>query len=84
MAIDRGNWLYEQIAKIMHLAYHYVSLSLRLGLQRYWGPDYEAFALELLALLQKWRHVYSRPPEPPDPPDDADSSLINGRSRGLL
>lgn len=71
MALDvKGKWLIEQVAQTVHSAYFYVALSLHLGLQQYLGPDYETFALELLALLQKWRHVYSHPSEPPDPPED--------------
>jgi len=29
--------------------------------------EYEAFALELLALLQRYRHLYTNPPEAPSP-----------------
>ena len=72
MPLDlKGSWLCEMVSQTLHSAYFYVALSLHLGLQEYLGPEYEAFALELLAPLQKWRHVYSQPPEPPDPPADS-------------
>jgi hypothetical protein len=75
MALDaKGhNLLYELVVQAIHTVYFYVALSLRVGLQDTIGPEYETFGLELLAFLQKWRHVYSQPPElpeAPDPPED--------------
>ncbi len=65
-AIDlKGDTIEEMLEQALHFAYFYTALSLYIRTQ---DEQFEAFAIELLALLQKSRHLYTRPRDPPAPP----------------
>jgi len=58
----------EQIAEeALHFAYLFVMRTLQLRRDQGRNGEYEAFALEFLALLQRYRHLYTNPPEAPSP-----------------
>jgi hypothetical protein len=69
----RANTSTEMAEEVLHFAYQFISRALIEQRQQGRNDDYEAFAIELLALLQRNRHLYTTPPEPPEPVlDDAD------------
>ena len=53
--------------EVLHFAYQFISRALVEKRQQGISDDYEAFALELLTLLQRNRHLYTTLPEPPEP-----------------
>jgi len=65
--VIRGNTLEAMTEDVLHFAYLFLGRSLAEHRQQGAGGEYEAFALGVLALLQKYRHLYTTPPEAPDP-----------------
>ena len=64
-AIDlQGDSIDEMLEQALHFAYLYTALSLY-ACQG--NDERETFAIELLALLQRSRHLYTRPWDPPAP-----------------
>jgi len=72
--VIRGNTLGEMAEEVLHFAYYFLSRALTEHRQEGKNGEYEAFAVEVLALLQKYRYLYTTPPEPPEPRSD-DSSM---------
>ena len=63
----RGNTLEEITEEALHYAYFYLTRSLLEHRAQSKNGEYETFAVEVLALLQKYRHLYTNPPEAPSP-----------------
>ena len=51
----------------LHLVYVFVMRTLQEHRRQGRNGEYEAFALQLLAMLQKYRYLYTNPPEAPAP-----------------
>ena len=65
--VIRGNTSTEMAEEVLHFAYQFISRALIEQRQQGRNDDYEAFAIELLALLQRHRYLYTTPPEAPEP-----------------
>ena len=63
----KGDTLDEMAEEALHFAYIFVMRALQEHRSQGRNGEYETFALQLLALLQKYRHLYSTPPEAPEP-----------------
>ena len=68
--VIRGNTLGEMAEEVLHFAYYFLSRALTEHRQEGKNGEYEAFAVEVLALLQKYRYLYTTPPEVPEPGPD--------------
>ena len=55
----RGNTLAEATEEALHLAYWLLTRALHEHRRQGRNGDYEAFAIQLLALLQSSRHLYT-------------------------
>ena len=55
----RGNTLDEATEEALHLAYWLLTRALLEHRRQGRNGDYEAFAVEVLALLQRCRHLYT-------------------------
>ncbi len=64
----RGSTLEEITEEALHYAYACLVRSLRQHRLEGKNGEYEAFAVGLLALLQKYRHLYTTPTGAPSPP----------------
>jgi hypothetical protein len=51
----------------LHFAYAFLARSLHQHRLDGKNGEYEAFAIGVLALLQKYRHLYTQPPDAPSP-----------------
>jgi len=65
--VIHGNTIDEVTEDALHLVYIFVMRALQEHRSKGRNGEYEAFALELLAMLQRYRHVYTSPPEAPSP-----------------
>jgi hypothetical protein len=63
----QGNTIDEVTEEALHLVYIFVMRALQEHRRQGRNGEYEAFALELLAMLQKHRYLYTNPPEAPAP-----------------
>jgi hypothetical protein len=63
----KGDTVDDVAEEALHLVYVFVMRALQEHRRAGGNEEYEAFALELLALLQKCRHLYTSPPEAPLP-----------------
>ena len=63
----QGNTIDEVAEEALHLVYIFVMRALQDRRSQGLNGEYEVFALELLALLQRHRHLYTNPPEAPSP-----------------
>ena len=63
----KGDTLDEVAEEALHLVYIFVMRALQEHRNQGRNGEYEAFAVELLAMLQKYRHQYTTPPEAPSP-----------------
>ena len=63
----KGDTLDEMAEEALHYAYIYVMRALQEHQRQGRNGEYEAFALQLLAMLQKYRYLYTNPPEAPAP-----------------
>src|SRR5579864_5343587 len=63
----KGDTLDEMAEEALHFAYLYVMRALQEHRIQGRNGEYEAFALELLAMLQKHLYLYTNPPEAPAP-----------------
>ena len=61
----KGDTLDEVAEEALHLVYIFVMRALQEHRSQGRNGEYEAFALELLAMLQKYRHLYTNLPEAP-------------------
>ena len=68
----KGHTVNEVVEETLHLVYVFLMRALQEHRDLGRNGEYEAFAIELLALLQKNRHLYTTPmAEAPEPPYDA-------------
>jgi hypothetical protein len=65
--VIRGNTVTTLTEEALHFTYFFLGRALAEHRQQGKNGEYETFAVGLLALLQKYRHLYTTPPEPPDP-----------------
>jgi hypothetical protein len=70
--VIRGNTLSEMAEEVLHFAYYFLSRALAQHRQEGKNGEYEEFAIEVLALLQKYRYLYTTLPDPPEPDADND------------
>jgi len=63
----KGDTLDDVAEEALHLVYVFVMRSLQEHRRQGRNGEYEAFALQLLAMLQRYRSVYTNPPEAPEP-----------------
>ena len=63
----KGDTLDEMAEEALHFAYIFVMRALQKHRSQGRNGEYEAFALELLAMLQRHRYLYTNPPEAPLP-----------------
>ena len=55
----RGNSLEEATEEALHVAYWFLTRALQEHRKQGRNGEYEAFAVGVLALLQRYRHVYT-------------------------
>src|SRR5438445_551825 len=63
----KGDTVDEMAEEALHYVYIYVMRALQEHRRQGRNGEYEAFALQLLAMLQKYRYLYTNPPEAPAP-----------------
>lgn len=63
----RGSNLSGMTEEALHFAYFFLTRALAQRRQQGQNGEYEAFAVGVLALLQKYRHLYTTMPEAPEP-----------------
>jgi hypothetical protein len=63
----QANTVDEVAEEALHVAYIFVMRTLQERRNQGLNGEYEEFGLELLALLQRYRHLYTNPPEAPSP-----------------
>src|SRR5438067_629450 len=63
----KGDTLDEMAEEALHYVYIYVMRALQEHQRQGRNGEYEAFALQLLAMLQRYRYLYTNPPEAPAP-----------------
>ncbi len=63
----KGDTVDEMAEEALHYVYIYVMRALQEHRRQGRNGEYEAFALQLLAMLQKYRYLYTNPPEAPEP-----------------
>jgi hypothetical protein len=63
----KGDTVSDVLEEALHLVYVFLMRALQEHRSQGRNGEYESFAVELLALLQKYRHLYSNPPEAPSP-----------------
>jgi len=63
----KGDTVDEMAEAALHYVYIYVMRALQEHQRQGRNGEYEAFALQLLAMLQKYRYLYTNPPEAPAP-----------------
>ena len=66
----KGDTLDEVAEEALHLVYVFVMRALQEHRSQGRNGEYEAFALQLLAMLQKYRYLYTTPINAPSPPSD--------------
>ena len=65
----KGDTLDDIVEEALHLVYVFLARALQEHRREGRNGRYELFAVELLALLQKYRGIYTTPViEPPEPP----------------
>ncbi len=67
LIIIRGNTLVGITEEALHYTYFLLGRALAQHRMAGRNGEYETFAIGILALLQRYRHLYTSPPEPPDP-----------------
>jgi hypothetical protein len=63
----QGTTIDEATEEALHFAYYFLGRALQEHRNQGRNGEYETFAVTLLALLQKYRHLYTNPPEAPAP-----------------
>jgi len=63
----KGDTVDEMAEEALHYVYIYVMRALQEHQRQGRNGEYEAFALQLLAMLQRYRYLYTNPPEAPAP-----------------
>ena len=66
LIVIRGDTVDGMTEEALHFAYLFLSRALERHRQEGDG-EYETFALAVLVLLRKYRHLYTTLPDPPDP-----------------
>jgi hypothetical protein len=67
LIVIRGSTLQGVTEEALHFVYFFLSRALMRRQLEGKNGEYEAFAVGVLALLQKYRHLYTSPPEAPEP-----------------
>lgn len=67
LIIIRGNTLVAITEEALHYAYFLLGRALAQHRMEGRNGEYETFAVSVLALLQKYRHLYTTMPEAPAP-----------------
>ncbi len=67
LIIIRGETLCGMTEEALHYTYFFLGRALAQHRLEGQNGEYETFAVSVLALLQKYRHLYTNPPDPPDP-----------------
>jgi hypothetical protein len=65
--VIRGNTLSVMTEEALQFVYFFLGRALTQHRQEGKNGEYEEFAVGVLALLQKYRHLYTNPPDPPEP-----------------
>ena len=65
--VIRGNTVASMTEEALHFAYFFLSRALVEHRREGNNGEFEEFAVGVLALLQKYRHLYTSPTEPPEP-----------------
>lgn len=65
--IIRGSTLEDITEEALHFAYAFLARSLHQHRLEGKNGEYEAFAISVLALLQSYRHLYTKPTDAPSP-----------------
>src|SRR5437867_7558330 len=63
----KGDTLDEVAEEALHVVYVFVMRALQEHRSQGRNGEYEAFALQLLAMLQRYRYLYTNPPQAPLP-----------------
>lgn len=63
----RADTLDEATEESLHLSYWFLTRRLQDHRRQGRNDEFEAFALQVLALLQQYRHTYTSPPDAPEP-----------------
>ena len=63
----KGDTLDDVVEEGLHQVYVFLMRALQEHQRQGRNGEYEAFALQLLAMLQKYRYLYTNPPEAPEP-----------------
>ena len=71
--VIRGHTLDGMTEEALHFAYLFLTRALQQHRREDKNGEYEAFAVGVLALLQKYRYLYITAPEPPEPDESADA-----------
>jgi len=66
----RGSTLEDITEEALHYAYACLTRSLRQHRLEGKNGEYEAFAVGVMVLLQKYRHLYTAPTGAPSPPPE--------------
>jgi hypothetical protein len=66
----RGSTLEDITEEALHCAYAWLTRSLRQHRLEGKNGEYEAFAVGVMALLQKYQHLYTTPSGAPSPPPE--------------
>ena len=74
LIVIRGNSLAGMTEEALHFVYFFLSRALTQHRLEGKNGEYEDFAVGVLALLQRYRHLYTTPPEPPEP-DGGDANV---------
>jgi len=67
LIVIRGNTFKGMTEEALHFLYFFLGRALAQHRQEGQNGEYETFAVSVLALLQKYRHLYTTLPEPPEP-----------------
>ncbi len=67
LIVIRGKTLEGATEEALHFAYFFLSRALNQHRLEEKNGEYEAFAVEVLGLLQRYRHLYTSVPESPGP-----------------
>jgi hypothetical protein len=65
--VIRGNTVAAMTEESLYFAYFFLTRALNEHRREGRNGEYDEFAVGVLALLQKYRHLYTSPPEPPEP-----------------
>ncbi len=67
LIVIRGSTIKGMTEEALHFVYLFLGRALTEHRLEGENGEYETFAIGVLALLQKYRHLYTTLPEPPEP-----------------